>query len=86
MRFELELRNMRHPVVMDVLLQAGGQPTGALSVQGDGWQARLEELEPAQVGSIVGIRRDLLIIEGDDEAIVTPVYDFIRKNMLRGGG
>jgi hypothetical protein len=71
---------------MDFLMQAGGEPAGDLSVNGKGWHARLEGMEPAQIGPAISVRRDLLVIEGDDPAIVTPVYDFIRKNMIRGGG
>lgn len=86
MRFELELRNMRRALVMDFLVQAGGEPTGDLSVNGDGWNARLEGMEPARIGPAITIPRDMLTIEGDDPDVVTPVYDFIRKNMIRGGG
>ena len=86
MRVELELRNMKLAVVMDILTQAGGTATGERSVQGKGWQSRVDELEPALVGSMIRIRRDLVVIEGDDETIVTPVYDFVRQNMIRGGG
>ena len=46
----------------------------------------MDELEPALVGLMIRIRRDLIVIEGDDETIVTPVYDFVRQNMIRGGG
>ena len=86
MRVELELRNVQHTVVMDFLIQAGGQPSGELSVSGDGWKARLEQMEPAIIGSVMQVRRDLLVIEGDDEKTVTLVYDFMRRNMIRGGG
>lgn len=86
MRVELELRNMKLAVVMGVLAQAGGTVTGERSVQGKGWQSRVDELEPAQVGPMIRIRRDLVVIEGEDETIVTPVCDFVRQNMIRGGG
>jgi hypothetical protein len=86
MRLEMELRNMRVSVVMDVLAQAGATPTGERLAEGEGWQAHLIELEPAKVGSTITIRRDVLVIEGDDEALVTPIYNFVRKNMIRGGG
>jgi hypothetical protein len=86
MRFEMELRNMRVSVIMDVLAQAGAKPTGERSAEGEGWQASLIELESAKVGSIMSIRRDSLVIEGDDETLVTSIYNFVRKNMIRGGG
>ena len=86
MRFEMELRNLRRSLVMGFLMQAGGEPSGELSVNGEGWNARLEGMEPARIGPAIPIRRDMLIIEGDDPAVVTPVYDFMRKNMIRGGG
>jgi hypothetical protein len=82
----MELRNMCVSVVMDVLAQAGGKPTGERSAQGEGWQAHLTKLEPTRVGSTISIRRDSLVIEGDDETLVTSVYNFVRKNMIRGGG
>jgi hypothetical protein len=86
MRFELELRHMRVSVIMDVLAQAGATPTGERTAEGEGWQAEMIALEPATVGSTVSIRRDLLVIEGDNETLVTSIYNFVRKNMIRGGG
>lgn len=69
-----------------VLEQAGGTVTGEHAAHGDGWWASLHPLPPAQIGSIHNIQRDMLVIEGNDARIVTPVYDFVRVNMIRGGG
>lgn len=84
MRAELELRNLPRAQIMGYLIEAGGALTGALSVQGDGWSARLDALEPAQVGAFT-IPRDMLILEGDDEA-VPPIRDFMERKTMRGGG
>jgi hypothetical protein len=73
----------RHRII-EYLIEAGGAPTEALSVEGDGWSARLDALEPAQLGAM-SIPRDLLVIEGDDDA-VAPVREFMERKTMRGGG
>lgn len=84
MRKEMELRNVPRNRVMEYLQEAGGTPDGELSVSGEGWHARLEEMEPAQVITMT-IRRDCLIIEGGDD-IVPDVYAYLRRKTMRGGG
>ncbi len=64
LRVELELRHLPRFRVMDYLSQAGGQPSGLLEVQGRGWSAYVESLEPDQVG-LVTIERDRLVIIGE---------------------
>jgi hypothetical protein len=84
LRVELELRNLPRARVMEYLVEANGQPEVELVVGGDGWSARLEQMEPAQVGSIA-VPRDMLVIEGEDAA-VQRVCLFMRSKTMRGGG
>lgn len=86
-RVEMELRNLPRFRIMEYLVEAGGvrPDEEALSVEGDGWSARLEEMEPVQIITM-SIRRDMLIIEAEDEETLKPVYDFMRYKTMRGGG
>lgn len=83
-RFEMELRNLPRQRILEYLGEAGGQPhpDDALRVDGEGWSAWLEELPPAII-TVMTIRRDMLIIEGD---AAVPVYDHMRQRTMRGGG
>lgn len=85
-RHEMELRNVPRHRIMEYLIEAGGQRTApdALRVEGDGWAAWLEEMPPVQIITMT-IRRDMLIIEGDDDP-VEPVYNHMRQRTMRGGG
>jgi len=73
----------RHRVA-EYLIEAGGERIGESVFSGDGWQAKLIALEPAYV-SVIKVRRDQVIIEGDVNAI-QPVYDHLRRKTMRGGG
>ena len=84
MRVELELRNLPGFLIMDYLVEAGGEPTGDLTVSGEGWSACLEPMEPAVVGAM-RIPRDRLVIAGDDSA-VERISAFMRRQTMRGGG
>lgn len=84
MRVELELRNLPGSRIMDYLIEAGGEPTGDLTVSGEGWSAHLEPMEPAVVGAM-RIPRDRLVIAGDDSA-VERISAFMRRQTMRGGG
>lgn len=85
MRYEMELRNVPRFRVMEYLIEAGGEENGELAVTGDGWKAWLEELEPVKIITMT-VRRDMLIIEGDDDAAVDEVHAFMRRKTMRGGG
>lgn len=85
MRYELELRNVPRFRVMEYLQEAGGTPSTELAVEGDGWAAELIELEPVKI-TVMSIRRDLLVIEGEDEAATKAVHDYMRRKTMRGGG
>lgn len=84
-RHELELRNVPRNRVMEYLVEAGGTEDGELAVQGEGWRGWLEEMDPVQVITMT-IRRDMLIIEGDDQDAVDSARDFMRRKTMRGGG
>ena len=57
-KYELELRNVPQFRVMEYLVEIGGVPTGERAVQGNGWEASLIEMEPAQIVTIT-VPRDL---------------------------
>ncbi len=84
MRVEMELRNLPLDRVMGYLVEAGGQLTGTRAVHGPGWSAELIEMEPAQVG-VIRVPRDLLVIEGQPDA-VEPLHALMRRRTMRGGG
>jgi hypothetical protein len=86
MRVEIELRTLPRFRVMDYLAQVGGTITETLCVEGKGWSACIEALEPDQVG-IVSVPRDRLVIEGDNAAAVERVHTFMVgkvRQMRRG--
>lgn len=85
MRVEMELRNLPRFRIMEYLQEAGGTLSGELSVEADNWRAWLQEMPPAQIMTMT-VRRDMLIIEGDSEAVVKPIHDFMRFKTMRGGG
>ena len=85
MRIEMELRNVPRFRVMEYLMEAGGEQMNETGVKGKNWAAWLEEMEPARVGAL-SVRRDMLIIEGADEAAVSRVHAFMRQKTMRGGG
>lgn len=85
-RYEMELRNLPRQRIMQYLGEIGGVRPRAdeLRVEGEGWSAWLKELPPAQI-TVMTIRRDMLIIDGDDDATL-PVYNHMRQRTMRGGG
>lgn len=85
MRLEFELRNLPLHRLMEYLVQAGGTATGERAVTGEKWRAELIVMEPALVKPSTWIRRDLLVIEGED-AETQRVGDFMRSKTMRGGG
>ena len=83
-RTEMELCNLPLDRLMGYLVEAGGQPDGNRAVRSEGWSAVLIEMEPAQV-SVIRVPRDLLVIEGDHDA-VERVQALMRRRTMRGGG
>lgn len=85
-RLEMELRNLPRHRILEYLQEVGGQPQpdNELRMEGEGWAAWLEAMPPAII-SVMEIRRDLLVIEGDD-ARIEPIYQHMRMRTMRGGG
>ena len=85
MRIELELRLLPRFRVIDYLVQAGGEITEALCVEGAGWSASIVALEPDRLG-LVDVPRDCLVIEGEAQA-VERVASFMQRKIaqMRGG-
>ena len=85
-RYEMELRNLPRHRILEYLGEIGGHPhpDQALRMDGEGWSAWLEELPPAVI-TVMTIRRDMLIIQGRDDA-AGPVHDHMRQRTMRGGG
>lgn len=81
----MELRNVPLNRIQAYLEDAGGTLTGDRSAQGAGWQARLDEMPPVVIGTM-RIRRDLLVLEGNDQAALKAAVDFMRRKTMRGGG
>lgn len=69
---------------MSIVEEAGALRSGERTASAEGWTARLVEMPPAQLGPL-RIPRDMLVIEGD-EAAIPRVSDFMRRNLIRGGG
>lgn len=84
MRVEMDLRNLPAPQIMDYLQEAGATRTGERRVVGSGWSAELHPQPPAQIG-VMFVPRDLLVIEGDDDAVAR-IHAFMRRKTMRGGG
>lgn len=84
-RIEMELRNLNREYIMNYLSEAGGSPDGELRVKAEDWQAWLEEMEPAQIITM-RVRRDMLIIESENEETLESVHKFMRQKTMRGGG
>lgn len=84
-RIELEFRNLAADLIMSVLVEAGGNLDGERVASADGWTAVLVKMPPAALGPVF-IPRDMLVIEGDDEGTVRRTADFMRRNLMRGGG
>lgn len=85
MRVEMELRNLPRFRIMEYLQELGGTPTGELAVEGEGWRAWLEEMEPAVIVTLT-VRRDMLILESEDQETLDRVHAFMRYKTMRGGG
>ena len=80
----MELRNLPANRVMGYLVEAGGQLSGDRTASSQGWSATLVQLEPAQV-SVISVPRDLLVIEGEPDA-VERIQAHMRRRTMRGGG
>ena len=83
-RVEMEMRNLPLFRLQEYLVAAGAEQQDERAFVGTGWTARIEAMEPAKIITMT-VRRDMVIIEGD-EAEVNRVHAFMRGKTMRGGG
>ncbi len=83
-RVEMEMRNLPLFRLQEYLIEAGATQQNERTFTAPKWHARIEKMEPAQVVTMT-IRRDLVVIEGD-EAEVDRVYNYMKGKTMRGGG
>jgi hypothetical protein len=83
-RVEMEMRNLPLFRLQEYLIAAGSEQTGERTFVAPRWTAEIQKMEPAQVVTIT-VRRDMVVIEGDDDE-VDRVHAFMRGKTMRGGG
>lgn len=83
-RVEMEMRNLPLARLQEYLVEAGAVQIGERDFSAPMWAARIAPMEPAQIITMT-VRRDMVIIEGD-EGEVDRVYAFMRQKTMRGGG
>lgn len=66
------------------LEEAGGRANGSGQVEGEGWDARLTQLDPYKVGSL-SVCQVQVDLEGEEEALGALLAVMERK-LLRAGG
>jgi hypothetical protein len=66
------------------LEELGGQPGAGGLLQGDGWRARLTQVEDHQIGSL-RVGRVRLELDGEAEA-VSRVRQALEPRLMRAGG
>jgi hypothetical protein len=82
--FERELRSLPAWLLRAYLEELGGRVTSDDCICGDGWQARLEQMEDYAIGSLrVGQVR--LIWKGNDRAL-QEVWPRLEQKLARAGG
>jgi hypothetical protein len=83
-RFEATLNGLPLWLLREYLESLGGQTAGDGSVIGDGWQARLTQVEDYQIGSLrVGrVRLELV----GNPAAVEQTRKALQPKMIRAGG
>ena len=80
----MEIRNLPLKRLQEYLIEAGATQTAERHFVADQWQAHIQPMEPAKIVTIT-VRRDLIVIDGED-GVVQAVYDFMRGKTMRGGG
>ncbi|GAP13105.1 hypothetical protein LARV_00847 [Longilinea arvoryzae] len=79
-----ELRALPLWLMRDYLLELGGVEKPDGSIEGDGWQARLTQLEDFSIGSLkVG---QIRLEWQAEEAANARVWPILEKKLLRAGG
>lgn len=81
----MELRNVPIKRVQEYLVEAGATLIGERRAEGTGWHADLVKMEPVVLG-VMEIRRDMLVLSGEDQDSLAAAYDHMRQRTMRGGG
>ncbi|MFZ4826013.1 MAG: hypothetical protein ACOYLB_01525 [Phototrophicaceae bacterium] len=84
MRVEMEIRNLPLHRLQEYLREVGATQVEERRFLAEDWQAEIVAMEPAKIITMT-VRRDLIVIEGADEA-VQAIHDFMRGKTMRGGG
>ena len=71
-------------LLRDYLVAIGGRATGDHDVDGEGWRARLTQIEDYTIGSLA-VGQVRLDFEGD-EAAVAALLAALEPKLLRAGG
>lgn len=79
-----ELRSMPVWLLQSYLEEIGGQRNPDGQYSGDGWSAKIEEMEDYKIGSL-SVGRVRLIFNGDKNAIQITLPQLEQK-MMRAGG
>ncbi len=83
MRVERAIHGVPIWLLQEYLQELGGV-VNEKTICGQGWEARLEKIEPYRIGSL-SVGRVRLILEGD-ETVVVPLMEKLAWKTLRGGG
>ena len=79
-----EIRGIPLWLMREYLEEAGGQAMGDDQIIGDGWAARLTQMEPFRLGSL-SVGQVKLELEGEEEAIAC-VMTSLEPKLMRAGG
>jgi hypothetical protein len=71
-------------LLREYLVEAGGQAGGADAVRGDGWTARLRQIEDYRIGNL-SVGQVRVELEGRAEAL-DALEARLAPKLLRGGG
>jgi len=83
-RRALDVRGIPLWLLHDYLVEAGGRPGSAGRIVGEGWTARLRELEDYRIGNL-SVGQVLVELDGTEQAIAS-VEACLAPKLLRGGG
>jgi hypothetical protein len=79
-----EIRGIPQWLLCEYLLELGGEIQEDGTIAGEGWRARLQQIEDYQLGSLrVGQVEMLLEVEPAQQTIIIPALE---KKLLRAGG
>jgi len=83
-KVEREVRGIPLWLIREYLEELGGRPIGDDAAEGEGWAAKIEQIEDFKIGSLE-IGQVRLTMEGD-EAAVTALNLKMDDKLLRAGG